>query len=265
VGVIPGRLTLTLSGDQLGGPEADILKSAAEKLKLTIKAVPVNDPVAALNDGTVDIVAGTLAETHDQSKQFWYTLPIGFNPDYIYVAPGKDGSYPKYTKWEDVIAAGAKIAVTSGNPRIADIGEANVQQFPDAAAALQAVADGRAGAFVGSSIEFAKAVASKPDLVKASFSWVRNVNLKVHGEAYAWGVRWGNAQLEDALDSAVTAAWQGGEITRAYREAFRGANITVLTAPGPTAIGTSFGTSKDYQMVGMFYAGPWAQRPGWKQ
>ena len=215
VGVIEGPM-LTLSGDELSGPEATILTSAAEKLKLKIKAVPVKDPVAALNDGNVDIVAGTLAQEHGLSKQLWYSLPVGFNPDYIYVAPDEGGNYPKYTKWEDVTATGAKIAIVSGDRRITEIGEENVQQFPDAAAALRSVADGRSGAFVGSSIEFAKATAGNPDLVQTSFSWVRNANLKVHGEAYAWGVRWGNAELSDALDGAITAAWQGGEITRAY-------------------------------------------------
>lgn len=271
--VKPGVLTVgktadgTLLAGKTGaahGAEADILAYAAKRLGLTIAFASIDDPVKALDDKVVDIVAGGLVQDEQLSKKLWYTLPFGFSPDYIYLRPNADGSYPAYKSWQDVTAAGGKIAVEAGNPRIADIGAANVVTFPDAAAALKAVANGSAGAFVGSTVAFAAAVSGSPELVAVNFSWVRNANLHVKGEAYAWAARWGNAPLVDALDNGLVAAWQNNAIAGAYRKAFRGANVTALTAPGPTAIGTSFGASKDYQLVGMFLAGPWTQRPGWK-
>jgi hypothetical protein len=37
----------------------------------------------------------------------------------------------------------------------------------------------------------------------------------------------------------------------------------VLAAPGPTAIGTSFGSAKDYVFRNMWLPGPWSQRADW--
>ncbi len=254
-----------LDAANAAGPEAAIIATVADSLGLEVVYKEVTDPVAALDGGEADIIAGGLVQDIDLSRKIWYSLPIGFNPDYIYIKPNDDGGYPGWKSWEDVVAAGGKIAVISGNPRATDIGEANVIGYPDAGAAMAAVIGGEAAAFVGSSPDFLAAVAADPALADASLSWVRNANIHLHGEAYAWGIRWGNAALADALDNALTGAWQDGDIAGAYRKAFRGANITAITAPGPTAIGTSFGASKDYLLAGMFYAGPWTQRPGWKQ
>jgi hypothetical protein len=74
-------------------------------------------------------------------------------------------------------------------------------------------------------------------------------------------VKSGNGQLVDALNQAITAAWQQGIISGAYSKAWPGANVTAVTAPGPAAVGTSFSTSKDFQIKGMFISGPWLQRP----
>jgi len=92
---------------------------------------------------------------------------------------------------------------------------------------------------------------------------VLNINNKSYAEAYIWGVKGGNGQLLDALNQALSLAWQQKVIADAYAKAFPGANTTAILAPGPTAVGTSFGFSKDYQWRSMWVPGPWLQRPGW--
>lgn len=265
VGVAGDSALLKLSGDALSGPEADILQFVAGKLGLTLKGVAVSDSAQAVRNGEVDIVGGALAATEEASHQYWQTTPVGFNPDYIYVAPGEGGGYPSYASWEDVTAAGGKLAVISGNPRIKDIEAtgATVVEVADAAAGLRALIDGSAQGFVGSSTAYVLAASTDSDIANAGIGWRRNVNSYSYGEAYAWGVKAGNADLIDALNQAITAAWQQGVIAKAYGSAFPGANSSALQAPGPTAIGTSFGASKDFVFRSMWLPGPWAQRPGW--
>lgn len=260
-----GVLTIGHVGEGLPPAEEKIATAVAEKLSLKLKAVKVDDVAAALAAGKIDIGGGNAVQDLALSHKQWYSLPIGFNPDYIYVKPGQDGGYPSYEKWEDVTAAGMKLAVVKGSPRIAQIGADNVVEAATARDALALVAAGEAGGFVGSTIDYAGAVAAAPELANANFSWVRNNNQHIDGQIYSWAVAWGNEGLIEPLDDAVTAAWQNGAIAQAYRSSYTGANVSVLLAPGPTAIGTSFGASKDFRMAGMFYAGPWAQRPGWHQ
>jgi ABC-type amino acid transport substrate-binding protein len=265
VGVAGATPMLKLDGDKLSGPEATILQFAADKLGLTLKGVAVTDGAAAVRDGKVDVLAGAVPATEEASHQYWQSMPIGFNPDYIYVAPGEDGGFPGYTSWEDVQAAKGKLAAIAGNPRIADMKKAgaDVLEVPDAAAGLQALVDKTAAGFVGTTLDYAVATSSDPKLADAGIGWVRNTDLYTYGEAYIWGVKAGNGDLLDALDQAITAAWQQNAIAGAYRPVFPGANITALLAPGPTAIGTSYAASKDYLWRSMWLPGPWLQRPGW--
>jgi len=264
VGVVENSPLLSVSGSTLSGPQAAMLQYAADKFNLKLAGVAINDPVAALNDGTVDVVAGIVVQDEEASHHLWYTLPIGFNPDYIYVKPGDGGGYPSFGKWEDV---DGKIAVVSGNSRIADItaAGADVIEVSDTHAGLHAVADGSANGFVGTAIEFLDTVSSNPDLSDANIGFVRNVNSYTYGEAYAWAVKWGNASLVDGLSQAIAAQWQNKSVAGHYARAFAGANSSVLIGPGPTAIGTAWGSSMDYSMKSTFFAGPWTQRPTWKQ
>jgi len=265
IGVTGNSALLKLSGDALSGPEAEILTFVAGKLGLTVKGVPVSDAAAALRAGDVDMVASALAATEEASHKYWQTTPIGFDPDYIYVAPDANGAYPSFTSWESVKAGGGKIAVVKGNPRIADLtaAGADLVTVDDAAAGLKALADKSAAAFVGSSLDYVVAASANPDLAKVGIGWTRNVNTYSSGVAFAWGVKAGNNKLIDALNQGIVAAWQGKAIVTAYGNAFRGANTSVLAAPGPTAVGTSFASSKDFVFRSMWLPGPWAQRPGW--
>lgn len=267
VGVVGKSPMLQLSGDTLSGPEADILKFAAGKLGLTLKGVAVTeaDAAKAVRDGTVDLIAGAVPATEEASHQYWQSTPIGFDPDYIYVAPGEGGGLPAYTKWEDI--KDGPIAVITGNSRTQAIKDAGVAvlEVADAAAGLQALVDGTAKAFVGSSLDYATAASSNEAIANKGIGWVRNINPASIGYAYSWGVRGGNDVLLDALNQAITAAWQQNIISEAYKNAFPKANTSVLLAPGPTAIGTSFGSSKDFSFRSMWMPGTWAQRPGWVQ
>ena len=265
VGVAGNSALLQLNGDAIAGPEADILNFVAGKLGLTVKGVGVTDVDAALKAGDIDVAAGALAATEDASHKYWQTWPIAFNPDYIYVAPGADGSYPAYTSWEDVTAAKGKLAVAKGSPRLADLSSsgADVLQVDDAVAGLKALTDKTAAGFVGTSLDYVVATSANPDLAKAGLGWTRNVDTYSSGVAYAWGVKAGNDKLVDALNQGIVAAWQGNVIAGAYAKAFPGANSTVLTAPGPTAVGTSYGSSKDFVFRNMWFPGPWSQRADW--
>lgn len=263
VGVGNDTPLLKLSGSSLSGPEADILSYAASKLGLTVKGVHVTDEAGALNNGTADVLAGQLAASADRTSQYWMTQPIGFGPDYIYVKPGEDGSFPAYTSWEDVQKAGGKLAVVNGDPRVADLQAdgAPIMSVDTPDAGLTAVVNGQALGFVGSAVDYATAASANPTIANAGIGWVRNGNLYTKGFAYSWGVKSGSGQLVDALNQAITAAWQQGIISGAYSKAWPGANVTAVTAPGPAAVGTSFSTSKDFQIKGMFISGPWLQRP----
>jgi len=268
-----GTLTVGVAGDTPllradgSGPEGDILRTVAEALGLTLKFVPVSDPVAALDRGEVDVVAGQLAETEPMARKLWYTLPIGFSPDYIYVRPGEGGGFPGYASWEDAVKDGGRLAVVAGSPRIADLKAAGVafEEVADAKAGLAKVVSGEATGFVGSSVDFVSTVAADQTLIDAGLGWVRNKNSHTHGDVFAWGVKVGNAELANALGNEITRAWQSHGIAQAYRQAFPQTNITALLAPGPTAIGTSFGASKDFRLESTFLAGPWTQRSGWNR
>ena len=264
VGVAANSPMLDGSG---AGPEGTILKAVADGLSLGLKLVPVSDPVAAIDGGEVDIVAGQFAESEARARKIWFTQAIGFNPDYIYVKPGEGGGYPGYASWEDAVKDGGSLAVVAGSPRIEALKAAKVAfiEVPDAKTGLQKVADGEATGFVGSTVDFASAVSGDEALVDVGIGWVRNKNLYTAAQVFAWGLKVGNAQLANALDAEITRAWQDHVIAQAYRQAFPSVNVTALTAPGPTAIGTSFGASKDFKLESAFLAGPWTQRKGWNQ
>lgn len=265
VGVAKNSALLKLDGEQPSGPEAEILRFAAEKLGLSLKGIAISDAAAAVQGGNVDLVAGALPATKDASYQYWQSTPIGFNPDYIYVMPGKDGSFPAWASWEDVKKAGGKVAIATDNPRINDLKASGVSvlEVNDAAAGFKALVDGSAQGFVGTTIDYVVAASGDPTIANAGIGWVRNVDTYSYGEAYIWGVKTGNGKLLDALNQAITAAWQQKLILQAYTNAFPGANVTSLTAPGPAAVGTSYGSSEDYLFRSMWVPGPWLQRPTW--
>jgi len=265
VGVTGNSPLLQLSGETLSGPEADILGFVAEKLGLTLKGVQITDPAASLKAGDVDIVAGALAATEEASHQYWQTTPVGFDPDYIYVAPNEDGGYPAFTSWADVKAANGKIAIVKDNPRAADLTAAGIDVITvdSPAAGLKALIDKSAAGFVGSSLDYVTAASGDTTIADAGIGWTRNINPASKGNAFSWGVQAGNSKLIDALNQGIVTAWQDNVIVGAYANAFKGANSSVLAAPGPTAVGTSFGSSKDYVFRAMWLPGPWGQRPGW--
>lgn len=265
VGVTADSALLKLNGDAVSGPEADILNFVAGKLGLTVKGVKIDDAASALKAGTVDIAGGALAATEAESHKYWQTWPIAFNPDYIYVAPGEDGGYPGFTSWEDVKAANGKLAVVNGSARTGDLTSsgADVVNVADTAAGLKALVDKSAQGFVGSSLDYVVAASADPAIANAGIGWTRNTDTYSSGVAYAWGVKPGNDKLIDALNQGIVAAWQGKVIASAYANAFPGANTSVLAAPGPTAIGTSFGSAKDYVFRNMWLPGPWSQRADW--
>lgn len=264
VGMIDDTPLLKADGS---GPEGAILKHVADALGLELAMVAVSDPVAAINAGEVDIVAGQFPQSEDVARKIWFSQVIGFSPDYIYVKPGEGGAYPGYARWEDAVADGGRLAVAAGSPRIADLEAAGVafDVVPDATAGLASVASGTATGFVGSTVDFASAVSGDSTLVDAGLGWVRNKNSYTAGEVFAWGLKAGNAELANALDREITRAWQDNSVSQAYHQAFAQTNVTALLAPGPTAIGTSFGASKDFKLESAFLAGPWTQRKGWNQ
>jgi hypothetical protein len=242
-----------------------VLSFVAQKMGLQPTFIEVDDVAGALNSDSIDIAAGALAATEEGSCQYWQSMPIGFNPDYIYVMPGDGGGYPEWSSWEDVTAAGGALAVVSGNPRIADLvaSGADVIEVDTPIAGLQAVVDGSALGFVGSSIDYIVAASSNQEIADAGIGFVRNVNLYTYGEPYVWAVKSGNGELLDVLDQGINAAWQEDVLAKSFQDAFPGANVSAILAPGPAAVGTAYGASKDYTMQGMWITGPWLQRPGW--
>jgi len=79
VGVAGNTPMLTLEGEQLTGPEGEVLKYAADNLGLTLKGVMVDDPASALRDGTVDVLAGAVPATEETSHQYWQSMRL-FQP-----------------------------------------------------------------------------------------------------------------------------------------------------------------------------------------
>lgn len=265
VGVIEGSPTIRLEGENLVGPEADILNFAASKLGLTLTGKIVTDEISAIKNGDVDVIAGSLPATKEGSYEYWQSTPVGFNPDYIYVAPVEGSGYPAYNSWEDITNAGGMISVIEGSSRIPDLqaSGANLLEVSTAEEGLKALIDGSVQGFVGSTIDYLTGTSSDPAITNAAIGWKRNINLYSYGEAYIWGVKTGDGVLLDALNQAITAAWQQGMIQESYRNTYPGANISAFLAPGPTAIGTSYSGSKDYLFRSMWLPGPWLQRPTW--
>jgi polar amino acid transport system substrate-binding protein len=259
IGVLEDSALLTVDGEDGVGPEADVIAFVADQLGLETKYVSITDAAASLGS-KVDVVAGALATNAERTHEFWMTQPVAFNPDYIYVAPDEaSGALPSFTSWADVIAAGGKLGVVQGSSRADDVEDAGItaEEYPDAAAGLKALAAGEIQGFVTSTVEYAAAAAGDADI--QTLGYVRNRNLYTEGDAFAWGVKTGDGPLIDALDQAITAAWQQKVILNALGAAWPGADVTALAAPGPTTIGTSFGASKDYRAEGMLISGPWLQ------
>lgn len=269
--VSAGELTIGVASESplLGldgsGPEGEVLAFGAGKLGLEPKFVAVDDVAAALDDGTIDVGAGALVATEEGSYQYWQSLPVGFNPDYIYVMPGEGGGYPGWASWEDVTAEGGALAIVSGNPRIADLeaSGADVLEVEDAVTGMRALMDGSAMGYVGTSLDYIMAAGNDAEIADAGIGFVRNINVYSFGESYVWAVKAGNGELLDALNQGLNAAWQGDVVANTYQAAFPGANVSAALAPGPTAVGTAWGESKDFTMRGMWVTGPWLQRPGW--
>lgn len=264
VGVPASSPLLATDGE---GAEGQLATYVASLMGLKPKFVSVKDAVADLNDGRVDIIAGQFEEVEELSTKIWYSQVIAFNPDYIYVAPNKEGGFPGYTSWQEAIAEGLPLVAVSGGPRIDDLKASGVpfKEAKNVKEALAMVAAGQASGFVGSTVDFVSAVSSDAELVETGFGWVRNKNSQTRASVYGWGIKAGNAALADALDRGITAAWQSHEIGQIYRRAFPGTDVTALLAPGPTAIGTSYGASKDFKLESAFLAGPWTQRKGWSK
>jgi cystine transport system substrate-binding protein len=263
VGVLGDSPMLQLADGAISGPEAQIVQFAADELGLTLDVVSIDDDAAALRGDEVDVVVGKLETTPERTSQYWMTqVPVGFSPDYIYVT----GSGGSSTSWEELTADGGALSVVAGDPRIDDIQAVGVevQEFPDATAALLAVADGSAAGFVGTTLDYVTAASADQSISETVTGWLRNSNTKTLGHAFGWGVKAGNAGLVDALDQAVTKAWQDKIVAGAYFDAFPGANTVALQAPGPALVGTGFseGSSKDYKWRGMWMSGAWLQRPG---
>jgi ABC-type amino acid transport substrate-binding protein len=266
VGVVSNGPLLTFDGGTAGGPEAAFLRFAASKLGLAVSYTSVSDEAAALRSGQVDVVAGQLAITPERTRQYWMTsIPIAFSPDYIYVKPGSDGSFPSYGSWEDVAKAGQTLAVVQGDPRAADIQKAGaqVQAFPTAADALRAVAGGFVGGYVGTTLDYVVSASADGAISNAGIGWVRNTNSYTHGVAYGWGIKPGNDKLVDALDQALTMAWQQHVVSDTYGSTWPGADASAVEAPGPSLVGTGYGSSKDYVWRGIWPSGAWLQRPGY--
>lgn len=267
VGLTDDTPMLSLDDGVLAGPESEILAYVASRLGLSLVGVRVSDEAAALRDGEVDLVAGQLAATPERTRFFWMTQPVGFSPDYMYVKPDESGSFPALASWEDVQAAGGSIAVESGSPRLADLEASGVDviTFDTAAEGLLAVADGQATAFVGSSVSYAVAAGQDPAIAAAGIGYIRNTNVHTRGDAFGWGVNAGNGVLLDALDQALTLAWQDKVVADAYGDAWPGADINAVAAPGPAIVGTGYGQTKDFVMKGIWMSGAWLQRPGYVQ
>lgn len=262
VGVLESSPLLSLEDGSLVGPEGNIVAKVAAALNLKVEAVSIDNVGAALSDGIVDVVAGGIAQSADLAKDAWFTMPVGFSPDYIYVKPGSDGAFPSYGSWEAVAAAGGSLAVLADDARLEQVRSsgATVVTVETATEGLLAVANGEVAGFVGTTPEFLAAVSSTPELVSAGLGWGRNVNLHSKGQAYAWAVKPDNVQLINALDAMISKSWTDRSIALAYADAFPGADPTAILAPGPTSVGTSYGASKDYQYVSTFVSGPWLQR-----
>ena len=267
VGLTANSPMLSLTGSTLSGPEAKILDYVAQKMGLSVKGVMVANDASALNSGQVDVVAGELATTPALTDQFWMTDPIAFSPDYMYVPIASDGSYPTYGSWESLTKTGGDIAVVAGSNRIAALQSsgATVLTFPTVAAALGAVADGQAAAFVGTSVDFASTVSATPALQKAQFQFLQNTDTYSQGLAYAWGVKAGDGTLVDDLNQAIALSWINGVTDSAFSSAWPGADVTALEAPGPSLIGgSSYSSSLVYTEVSMWVSGAWLQQPGMK-
>ena len=266
VGIPANSSLAAIAGGTLTGPDGTVLNYVASKLGLTVTPMVVSDPAAAVRNGQVDVIAGGVPATLDAAHQYWQSTPTAFSPDYMYVKLKSDGSYPAYTSWEEASKDGP-LAILTGSPRKAQLQQAGIKftEYPDAASALKAVADGSAAAFVGLTTDALPAISADTTLQAANFTFLRNVDTYTAGVTYSWGVKAGNNVLLDALNQGIASAYQTHALQDAYAAAFPGANTSAMTAPGPAEVGTGFGQTKDYLFRGMWVPGPWAQTPGFVQ
>jgi polar amino acid transport system substrate-binding protein len=160
-----------------------------------------------LTSGNVDIVISSLGITAERAKAIWYTNAI-YVDEQMVIAP----TSAAIGSLEDLV--GKRVGVTRSTTNDTIITEkavegTNIQRFDDDAATNQALFAGQVDAIV-SGVAAANAINAQTDQFQRKFA-VRQSPMGI-------GVRRGDADLHQWLNTEIMLLWTAGEIQAAQQE-----------------------------------------------
>lgn len=160
-----------------------------------------------LTSNKVDIVISSLGITAERAKAIWYTNAI-YVDEQMVIAPASAA----IASLEDLV--GKRVGVTRSTTNDTIITEkavegTNIQRFDDDAATNQALFSGQVDAIV-SGVAAANAINKETDQFERKFA-VRQSPMGI-------GVRRGDADLHQWLNTEIMLLWNSGEIQAAQQE-----------------------------------------------
>ncbi|MBV8426439.1 MAG: transporter substrate-binding domain-containing protein [Hyphomicrobiales bacterium] len=205
------------------GFDLDLVRKIAEKLGVDVEFVKVTSPtrVPLLVSGNVDLVAASMTHTPEREKTIDFSI--------TYYTGGQSLLVPSSSKIEGLKDLdGKEVAVQQGTTLEKNIAaaapNARVTAFKDYNSAWLALAQGRVDALTGS-------------LNILQGFQKNNPNFKIVGdmfsvEPFGIGIRKGDTELREAINSTLRELWTSGEYKLLYRKYFdTDPTIPIATSP----------------------------------
>lgn len=191
------------------GYDIAIGKLIARDLGVEVEFVDVASQarIPSLTSGKYDILISSFGITAERAKSVWYSNSIYV--DTQTVIAGKDKTYKSY---QDLV--GKNIGVTRGSTNDTLLTQyaltgTNIMRFEDAATANQALVSGQVNGIV-SGTAAAFIITKQTDAYKGQFA-MRTSPMGI-------GVRKGDADLLQWLNTEIMLLWNSGEIQAAQQE-----------------------------------------------
>ncbi len=219
----PGVLSVAITGDmpglvardgKLAGYDGDILQSAATRLGLKIKPVPMewSGAIAAVQAGRVDIIGGNVAWTEQRAKTLALTDPTGYFQNGV--------TQHAATDWHTLAdLRDKKVGSMTGFaflPELRKISGLELSLYDSSDAAIRDLLNGRVDALVGDPPVIDYGIAQNPDWKLRNTPFTDNDPkfplLTGVGRRYVFGLGRDNEALAAALSAEIRKMWDSCEV-----------------------------------------------------
>ncbi|WMT91902.1 transporter substrate-binding domain-containing protein [Pelagibacterium sp. H642] len=194
---------------QPAGFDIAVANLLARELAVELELVDVASQarIPSLTAGNCDILISSFGITAERAKTVWYSVPIYIDTQTV-IAP----SSTTFSSYEDLV--GKNIGVTRGSTNDTLLTEnalpgTNIMRFEDAATGNQALFSGQVDGIV-SGTAAAFTITKETDAFKPQFP-MRSSPMGV-------GVRKGESDLLQWINTAIMLLWNSGELQAAQQE-----------------------------------------------